>query len=346
MDTLDESETLIAPEKSAISNVSFDWIIFLLIIPIIIFDQISKTRARSRDAKRTTSLMKAVLMSNTAFQMCVIVNGMTCADCTISTVVIRETRILLKSVNRLFLIHRAKLAQGMAPILSRKWFEKILPCIVIAWMCIMCFGAGRIAMNQTFMCSPYSDSGALNFCWDSTHSRSDRRVMGGILTLDVLWTIFLLALFIVPLHRVYRADLGVMNDNQLRQRLKLKRLLYWSVALTFLNQVTSTFYFLPSLHQSSATLVLGMIGKLDPPINVWTSWLMVTRNRLFLQRWVCCHRLRQAEGTLLRAQSVFSDIASRSSQNSHQPVQTQSKSSIKLPIPLVVPLPVEMDSTS
>ena len=328
---------------------SFDWIIFLLIFPVFVLDRIRRTRARSRDAKRTKYLMMGVLISNAAFQMCVMVNSMTCTDCNISNAVILGTRVLLKTMNRLFLIHRAKLAQGMAPILSKKWFEKILPSIVTAWMCFQLFGAGYSAMDQTFLCSLYSDSEMFSFCWNANlgiYNESESRRMAVALTVDLLWTSFLSALFIVPLHRVYRADLGVMNDNQLRQRLKLKRLLYWSVALTFLNQVTSTFYFLHIVHRSSATLLMGMIGKLDPPINVWTSWLMITRNRLFLQRWVCCYRLRRLEGNLLRTESVFSDIASRSSGSNHQLEHTQNKSSINLPISSVVPPPVEMASTS
>lgn len=64
----------------------------------------------------------------------------------------------------------------------------------------------------------------------------------------------------------------------------------------------------------SIHLDLAMIGNFDPPINVWSSWLMVTRNRLYLQRIFCGHCRRGSEGReemLRRTQSVLTDVPSR-----------------------------------
>ena len=136
---------------------------------------------------------------------------------------------------------------------------------------------------------------------------------------DVLFTSFLLALFAVPMYRVYQQDLGVLNDNQLLHRMKLKRLLMWCVVLTFINQISSTLYFIPALYVPPITMIgyftLLLIRTMDPPINVWTSWMMITRNRKYLQTVCCCQCVRQSpRGMMQRAPStMLTDIQSQNS---------------------------------
>ena len=148
---------------------------------------------------------------------------------------------------------------------------------------------------------------------------------------DAVLTSFLVILFVVPLYGVYRQDLGTLNDDQLRQRMKLKRLLIWCVVLTFLNQVTSIFFLIPALHQSTAVSILFLIGKLDPPINVWTSWLMIARNRQYLQRVCCCLCVRQSSRWMGRVPAMLiTDSSSRKGNANIEMVDIESRVMVEM----------------
>ena len=342
-----ESPEDITPERNASSNVALESVIFMLIIPVFILDQLRKKHGGSQDAKRTKCLMMAVLSSNTLLQFLRIIGATVCANCNISYAVILDIRVLSRGINQLFLIHRAKVVQGIAPILSKKWFEKILPGIVTAVTLVGMFFTAQSATGYEFNCISYTDSRVLHFCWNTNDQHfDDEQKMYTVafpLTLDLIWTTCFLTLFVVPLYRVYQLDLGIMNDNQWRQRNKLKRLLFWSVALTFLNQVTSTLYLLRVIYRSPTTMAMYMIGRFDPPINVWTSWFMVTRNRQYLQQIACCHWSRDSADGLAQAQSELNDIGSKSGRNSgHNP---QNNICPEIPVPSMILPPIEMAST-
>lgn len=345
MESSDESQDDTTPEINALSNVAVDIVVFLLIIPIFVFDHLNRGHITSQNAKRSKHLMLGVLISNALYQLLWTISSALCMDCNISNAVVVDLRIVSWGINWLFLIHRAKVVQGMAPILSKIWFEKIFPCFATVFTLFGMVITAQTNMNYHFLCVPYADSERLHFCWNSNDeeytSKEKMSTALGALSPNILLTTFFLVLFVVPLYKVYRVDLGVMNDNQLRQRLKLKRLLYWSVALTLINQITSAFHLLPVFHRSTFTVVLK---KLDPPINVWSSWLMVTRHRQYLQRILSCRCEQQPHG-LSRTQSVFTDIATGSRRNSQELHKAQSHSSTRMPVPLMVEEPVEMTTT-
>ena len=315
MDSLEESEEIFPPERSAVSNVALEVVILLLIIPVFIFERTNKIHIHSRDAKRTQCLIRTVLLSSTLHQTFRIARSMECLDCRITYAVMEDMRVLSRGINALFLIHRAKLAQGIQPIISKKWFEKIFPAIAILYYVGGLYGTAKSALEDTFVCVPYTDQKALHFCWNSNDQNYDagaKRAVTLAAVFAFLWAVFFLTLFVVPMYRVYRADLGAMNENQLRQRLKLKRLLYWSVVLTLLNQLISTFYMMRIIHRSPVTLAMFTIGLFDPPINVWTSWLMVTRHREYIERMVCCRGREEPEVGLYRLNSDLTNAVSRS----------------------------------
>lgn len=304
-------------EPSAFLFVTQDFIIFSSILPVLFFYLWKKTPIRSRDGKRTQYLMIGVLLLNLFYQIIAMGYRMVCIECNLFAVAQGNTRCLVKAINLIFLLHRAKLVQGMAPVLSKKWFEKILPTIILVLTFGLMLAVTRNALKKEFNCTSYSDSDVFQRChMADVGEKSNKGVVLAwfAILLDSIITLGLMVLFIVPLYRVYNVDLGIMNDNQLRQRMKLRNLLIWSVALTFINQITSTLILIPAvITDSYPKLVVSLhsIGKCDPSINVWSLWLMVTRNRQFLQR-VCCWQCISDDSVLMRRMSTaLTDIPSR-----------------------------------
>ena len=301
-------------EGLAFISVTAAIVIFISILPVLVLDRRSRKPNRSRDAKRTQCLMTGVFISNLLFQLIVVLRYTVCVHCTVMTATMFICRSVLKGINWIFLIHRSKLVQGMSPVLSKKWFEKVFPILAA----VLTFGfiavGTRNSMKLDLECVLYSDSDVLEW-WDvdlSKRGSAQAKTPWLAILLDTMITSGLMVLFIVPLYRVYKVDLGVMNNNQLQQRKKLRDLLIWSVVLTFINQVSSTLIFLPSAVEFSPIVfgVLSGIGKCDPPINVWTSWLMVTRNRQFLKQICCCQCASTGIG-LRTMPTALTDVPSR-----------------------------------
>lgn len=327
-DTGEGSIEPVAPVYFASFTIPFEIFILLLILPVFFLDLCSKKRNRSRDARLTKALMLAVFFSNLIHQMTWILLFTTCSHCVATAIGVVQTRNILRGINLLFLIHRAKLVQGMTPILSRKWFTKILPTFVVCWHLGWVIWGVKNGIETEQSCESYADSDTFHWCWDlDAGARSEHHFLIYIhLALDLLMTVCLMALFIVPMYQVYNADLGTMNANQIRQRMKLKRLLVWSVLLTFINQITSTLFWLLAFDRSPMIMLLAFIGLFDPPINVWSSWLMVTRNREYLYGVCCCCCYKADERRrIIQHSTAFTDMSSR---NSRGPVPFSRQSTI------------------
>lgn len=286
------------PNQTASFFVTLEVIVLLSFLPVVLLDLRSRKVNRSQDAKRTKLLMIAVFVSNFVFQAIFMMHNTACFDCNIENSILVATRHATKGINFLFLIHRANIVQGMSPILGKVWFEKILPAVAVLFTLGYTISTTRDIMMLKIECNAYADTDTLKTCvWH--RDDQEERVLERIhlwawfgIALDGVIVTFLIILFIVPLYRVYRQDLGHMNSNQLRQRKKVWRLLVWSVVLTFMNQVSTTAgaMFLVVDLQPYPLLILpiGFAAKFDPSINVWTSWLMVNRNRSYLQSVCCC----------------------------------------------------------
>lgn len=287
-------------QQFASISVTLFFIVLFSFVPVLFLDLRSRKINRSRDAKRTKYLVIGVFFSNVALQASFIFLNTACFafDCNILSPLSYLMRFPTKGINLIFLLHRAKLVQGMSPILSRIWFEKILPAVVILFILGVTIGTMREGIRFNMECSPYADADALGWCnwegvdqdegvWDST-----RKLVWCLIAFDAVIVAFLLILFVVPLYRVYRQNLGQMNANQLLQRTKLWKLLKWSVLLTFINQVSTTagaiLYVVNQWPHPSLGWLTILIAVFDPSINVWTSWLMINRNRNYLASLCCC----------------------------------------------------------
>ena len=309
--------------------------VFLLMLILVILEKVNHKVDSSSNGKRTNRLMIGVIIANGTFTLCMLTATTMCLHCTGQLVLYMDTRCIMRWFNLLFLIHRAKLAQGMTPILSNKWFTKILPRIVTFFFVIQLLGSTGSSLQKETICKTYNDMD-IEYCtiaggYDGS-SDSGKGILTFFLGIDLVGTAFLLTLFVVPLYRVYRTDLGALNDNQLRQRKKLRTLLIWSVMMCLINQITSTFFVLPAFKDSQVTRALSDIGRFDPAINVWTSWLMITRNRQYLRKLFKCSCCRSQPTRSQRPsmQSAFTDVSDMESNSrvhrfSRMFTRTQSK---------------------
>ena len=291
-------------------------IVLLLIIILFILEKVGNKVDTSSNGKRTNRLMIGVIIANATFTSSHLLYETMCLHCPVQYVLMMNTRWIMRWFNWLFLIHRAKLAQGMTPILSKKWFTKILPTIISFFTVLFLFMSTFHGLQKETMCRTYTSIGM-----DIEHCSLSDGYDGAIGALkafavfivgfDLIITVFLLTMFVVPLYRVYSTDLGALNSNQLRQRRKLRTLLIWSVTMCFINQITSTFFVLPGLADTPVIWVLFDIGRFDPAINVCSLWLMITRNRKYLRKvfnCTCC-RSDSSEHIKTRRHSLQSALS-------------------------------------
>ena len=299
-------------------------IVLLLLFPVLIIDRVNNQPIRSWNARITKWLMFGVIASNALFQISVLTELFLCAQCEIIYSSWGVTKSILKFFNGMFWIHRAKLVQGITPVLSKKWFEKIFPAFLAVIISGFIFASIDSGLEGPYDCvQPYDNWSQLSQCekvkkTDAEANAEDNSftiLIAGAIGLDCAITVFFMALFIIPLYRVYKVDLGVMICHQLSQRKKLKHLLIWCVVLTFINQVTSILVMAEMLDRENFPYFLKMVGESDPTINVWTAWLMITRNREYLKRLCCRHRTSRSISALRRSstQSAWTNQLSRTS---------------------------------
>ena len=301
-------------EVSASDHLSILVIVFLLIFILSILEKVHHKEDRTSNGRRTNRLMIGVIIANAVFTLCMLLYNTACLHCPLQWALVTNTRWIMRWFNLLFMIHRAKLAQGMTPILSAKWFNKILPRIITFFIVLFILASTPSNLKRETICKTYNDIN-IQQCASAVVTDSNLGVFLFFMGFDLVLTAFLLTLFVVPLYRVYSTDLGALNDNQLRQRSKLRKLLIWSVTMCFINQITTTFLVLGAFGDSQVILVLNGIGRFDPAINVWTSWLMITRNRQYLQnlsKCSCC-RSQQIRGQRISMQSAFTDVSDMAS---------------------------------
>lgn len=332
-----DSETSVSRNSSAYVHVTFECVILMSIFPVLLFNRWNRIPNRSREAKRTKYLLLGVFFSNIAFQITSVLRETVCIHGNLITAATYDCRFLLRAVNLIFLIHRAKLAQGMSPILSKKWFEKIFPSIIAFLFVVFVVTVTGDTMKSNFECVSYSDSNVFQYCidadWESDNQANEDKVTVWIvIILDAAITLSLMILFIVPLYRVLKTDIGVMNNNQLKQRRNLKALLIWSVLLTFINQTTTTLIIIPAAidMRANARLLALVVkfGKLDPSINVWSSWLMISRNRQFMKD-LCCCKIDAGDSQLRITRSSTSGFIVMPSQTGST-TRSRNKSSIEM----------------
>ena len=294
----------------------------LFLLSVLIFDKINQRPVGSRNARITKWLMFGVVASNALHQISWLAELLFCAHCEIQYSSWGVTKSILKGFNLMFLIHRGKLVQGITPVLSKKWFDKIFPAFIVVMISGFIFASINSAIGDEYECAPYDNWEGLSHCQrvrnpdPEADVEDNTALIACAIGFDSLITVFLMMLFIIPLYRVYTVDLGVMNSPQLKQRKKLKLLLIWSAALTFINQVTSILTMVEMFNQINFPYVMKMMGECDPAINVWTAWLMITRNRLYLKRFCCCSK-KNSSRSMLRSNSMKYGLTNQLSRTSN-----------------------------
>ena len=186
------------------------------------------------------------------------------------------------------------MSQGMERILSDRWFDTILPRMILAaFIPLLAFSifTGWDAGTKT-QCVNYSGRENMSRgVMQSQGLESARAFAAVFVCMDFLITIAFTALFLVPLYRVYNTDLGQMNASQKEQNKRVQAVFIWAGALTFINQITTTMGGLFYVFPSPFTVFLYYLGILDAPINVWTSWLMLRENRDRIATMCRCKRI-------------------------------------------------------
>ena len=185
---IDETEYLTA------TRIPLSILAWVILIPLLALQ--TKTRsshspagARSLEAKWTDWLMLGVTSSNTIHQLSFIFVWFVCGHCRLIAISWGFTRPIIKGFNWLFLIHRAKLAQELQPLLSKRCFEQILPALsVVLTVGFVCRIIQNI-LNQEYKCVSYEDWEAIQFCI-AKNNDAQKSVAALLLALDGFITIF------------------------------------------------------------------------------------------------------------------------------------------------------------
>ena len=151
-------------ERSA-EHVSIQVVVLSLIVALCILERMNYKVDRTSNGRRTKLLMIAVIISNALFALSTLANNTMCLYCPAQGAVMMDTRWVMKWFNWLFLIHRAKLAQGMTPILSKKWFNKIVPGIITLLVVFVMLNMTASALqHEGWFCGTYSDNDDIQAC--------------------------------------------------------------------------------------------------------------------------------------------------------------------------------------
>ena len=128
----------------------------------------------SRNEIMTKRLMLAIILSNMVCKLTHLIQNVWCIDCVATATIWGNMYAASKVINYSFFIHRAKLAQGMVPIFSRKVFEKVLPMMVVGvgsvYMASLTF---TVLTNTKLVCSSYTETQDIDLCMMVTSDSSD-----------------------------------------------------------------------------------------------------------------------------------------------------------------------------
>ena len=179
----------------------------------------------------------------------------------------------------LFLIHRAKLSQGMTPIFSEKYFTKIFPSIVWILGSILIIFYVLISFDEwsaDHQCiAPNNNTFDLKWCELTKQEEESDSVNYVFLIVGIIFELsvnsFFLYLFVKPLQYIYQ-------DSNVGQNDELKKALWYTVILTLIALLTS------NITEIDVICDLGLAHwyPFDSLINMICSFLMLKRNRQFV----------------------------------------------------------------
>ena len=269
------------PRLYAAYEISSDVVAFMLVLFVFVVERIgsSSRRPASREGRITKHLMTATILINASMYMFLCIPRFICVGvhCQAIHTIHGNMMLVCRTINFLFMVHRAKLAQGISQILNKTWFEKRLPIffIVSAVLCSMCMSPYWIAGEVEWACVHHTDARSVRFCHGNYSDNNYASTLYALFMIGAysyiavvfIGTVALIYLFAVPLHRIVYTDLGTMNANQVLNRKKMKDLLIWSVILSSVNLLT-TF----ATYFSWYALWMKQMAKWDYALNVWTAW--------------------------------------------------------------------------
>eukprot|EP01083_Nonionella_stella_P175127 608955_1 len=238
------------------------------------------------DASYTYKLTTLIVVLNLMYSIIDAILSRVCFQCNVMVPIRTNLFIIAKVSNYLWFIHRAKLSQGLNPLLSENCFTKVLPRIVIIIGCIYCIGmdVSVILGSGGLVCTHWEDADTERACYAKEEGMSLYFIGAAF---DIMLTLFLLALFVKPLMDNINRDLGELNRKQLKEKQHLAYLLKCYVLLTFINLGTTDISVIGhAFARQYPIFVYGLV--LDPAINSVTIVIMLNTQAIERITSKCC----------------------------------------------------------
>eukprot|EP01084_Bolivina_argentea_P074182 134600_1 len=203
-----------------------------------------------------------------------------CSICNNGYIIGRLLFVTIRCLNRLFFIQRAKLSQEIKPILSVKYFNKILPLTVLFLYSM--FIIGIISINITDTINHYKKYECIKTeyitkyqCLQDTNDNNIDIVYIGSTLVAFITNIVIAFLFLKPMYLIPTIPNSVFSNCK-QTRKQYKTVLIYNVVLSMINLLSSQFMVsIWSLYPET----FWYMPSIDNMINALTTYLMIGRNR-------------------------------------------------------------------
>lgn len=198
------------------------------------------------------------------------------------------TWLTARCITYFFMVQRAKMSQGLAPVLAPKWFKYHLPIsIVVLWLVFAIW----IITNRIENPSQYNhvecvDIDDIAYCHTvyDVHTTENVVKVGIGAAIETIIFGVLLYLFVKPFLYIYRSNdvdvhvhglhrHGTSHTDDLRTALK------WNVSMSAISFVSSTVYCVGFALFGGYFEYLGPVNRV---LNIWSAMFMLGRNRNWL----------------------------------------------------------------
>eukprot|EP01083_Nonionella_stella_P162022 531438_1 len=221
----------------------------------------------------------ACLTCNTISSLAQLLAYYTCYFCYLGHLIYKILFIITRCINQLFFIHRAKVAQDFQPILSEKWFDYILPTIVILLQALCLFGV--IYFDIILPWNAYDNINCIshpnscpNLSFGPSYTSPLLYIANSLITLFI--GIIILILFLNPLFVLSSIPDEVIGNAKQKTRHEYKAMHINNVILVTSNLVLTQF--MVSVWSLYPAMFWYMTST-DNMLNALTMYLIPGRNR-------------------------------------------------------------------
>jgi len=179
-----------------------------------------------------------------------------------------------RAITFVFLLQRAKLSQSIAPVIDPKWFQFYFPIAIFVIWGVFSFATTLVTVDIETECHSFAK---IHYC-HSIIGRTDAESIAaviGIAVVEAAAAIGMLYLFVKPFLSI---------DESAEIPAKIKRNLKWMIWMTALNLSTTIFIL---IGYSLISVQFEYLWALDRALNCVTCFLMIRRNRQWLEEQTC-----------------------------------------------------------